>query len=636
MPLGMQSPALNSDYIDMHCSHHGCFSTHQPNPSALTTVQHILRYSPKSNRKRRFTQSALLWVMRTCDPEEFRQLVSGTVERRFRIMPTKSSDLVSLPSPLMIYVTKIFRSDEKSYHGMLNVLAEERLHDLDLQSKFSIIKSLQITRASSDLGFQSTFSEAEAKVVFQIFQSVEGIELQSLKDMLNEGGNRLNLHHLVFSSLTQHWRYQILQYFELQGAECAKEKQKPVKVLSDIDDTIFSSLLDKRYPGNVVYPGVRQFFAELTRNNSIPTAETRHKTSFKPEPGSNSGEVDKPSTLEVLEKLDERATKMISSMEANRTNGKYRAGRSVEIPHANILSSPTSKPETQSHIAKWRQMWIYIEDRAETLFASRQRLTDKNSGTYEDKTLEFMDEFDDNVSEDTDVQITESELSTSINTDCDEEVVMDQRSYSQRTADRDINLSDVTYLTARPKGVRGVFAAITRRKLRKAGVSGKPNVMSGDMPGLLGSKRMAEKKFENFREFAQLFPEYNYILVGDSGQGDAALGARMSERFPESFSGAFIHDISPEKETTGDGMHKLDYMKTYGFNFFRSYVGCALHAYKSGLIRDPDSLLRVCLAAESELLDVPFKNSKKFERMKISRWRDLQADIRKALVVLKE
>ena len=200
--------------------------------------------------------------------------------------------------------------------------------------------------------------------------------------------------------------------------------------------------------------------------------------------------------------------------------------------------------------------------------------------------------------------------------------------------DIDINLSDVTYLTARPKGVRGIFAAVTRRKLRRAGVSDKPNVMLGDVPGLLGSKRMAEKKYKNFTEFAQLFPEYKYILVGDSGQGDAALGAQICKNFQQSFSGAFIHDISPEIETTGDGMRKSDYSKNFDFQFFRTYVGCAVQAFEAGLLSDPKSLLRISESAESELLNVQFRNTKKHERMKIERWQDLHTDIQKVLEIV--
>ena len=38
-------------------------------------------------------------------------------------------------------------------------------------------------------------------------------------------------------------------------------------------------------------------------------------------------------------------------------------------------------------------------------------------------------------------------------------------------------LEDVTYITARPHGYRGVVAALTRRRLRLAGLSEKPQIL---------------------------------------------------------------------------------------------------------------------------------------------------------------
>ena len=79
-----------------------------------------------------------------------------------------------------------------------------------------------------------------------------------------------------------------------------------------------------------------------------------------------------------------------------------------------------------------------------------------------------------------------------------------------------------------------------------AGLSDKPQVMLGDMTGLLGNKRIALKKFTNFVEFSTLFPEYNFVLVGDSGQGDAALGELIYNHYPSRLKGVFLHNISGE------------------------------------------------------------------------------------------
>ena len=56
----------------------------------------------------------------------------------------------------------------------------------------------------------------------------------------------------------------ILEHFKSQSL--LKEERR-LHVLSDIDDTLFSNLLDRRYPHKTVYPGVRQFYFELNFSN---------------------------------------------------------------------------------------------------------------------------------------------------------------------------------------------------------------------------------------------------------------------------------------------------------------------------------------------------------------------------------
>jgi phosphatidate phosphatase APP1 len=66
-------------------------------------------------------------------------------------------------------------------------------------------------------------------------------------------------------------------------------------------------------------------------------------------------------------------------------------------------------------------------------------------------------------------------------------------------------------------------------------------------------------KLENFTRFASLFPEFNFVFFGDSGQGDALLASRLLETFPQHVLATFIHDVNPEVERTGDGGVKQVY-----------------------------------------------------------------------------
>jgi hypothetical protein len=193
-------------------------------------------------------------------------------------------------------------------------------------------------------------------------------------------------------------------------------------------------------------------------------------------------------------------------------------------------------------------------------------------------------------------------------------------------------LDDVTYITARPHGFRGVVAALTRRRLRLAGMSERPDVMLGNIGGLLGNKRIAKKKFTNFAEFSMLFPEYDFVLCGDSGQGDAALGMLMQEHYPKKVRGVYIHNIN-KNDVTGDGELKSVYEKEKNFEFFQTYVGSAAQAYRVGLI-DGESLVRVARATLDEFVEKKFPKNLKGKSLKSERLEDLKKDLSAAMVFL--
>jgi phosphatidate phosphatase APP1 len=624
--------------------------------TALATVEHLLHYSPP--RDRAPTRVALLWVLRSCRPDELRQLACGTVERRFdRVLP---------PRPLLVFIIRVFRADGTLYADMMRLLAEERIGDLDLQSKCALIKSLQISKIRGGFGYDNTLTAFEAEHVLRLFESVSGAELTVLKNMLNEGGNRFNLHQLLFSAIPQPCRGAILSHFEAEAADVRLgTRPKPIKVLSDIDDTLFSSFLDKRYPKHIVYPGVRQFFAELTRDNASlsAAAAASHPTGVTPSSVDRGrGEVAAAITTatavsEGLKDLHGRVASMVAQAEADaaaRIAGVDISDERVDDDDdvANTKDAARQDKTTNStnntirnllfpsvSMAKWHEMWVHIEDRTEATWSKRfQReksaatAAQKNDASEAEDALDLIVDLDVVVEENT-VRGAPPEANDGSSPPGGAFEQGAALSPAQHAESHDTDLSDVTYITARPHGVRGVVAAVTRRRLRKAGVSSKPNVMLGDLTGLLGNKRIAQKKFHNFKEFSQLFPEYHFVLVGDSGQGDAALGALiLADVGPEAFRGAFIHDISPDHGTTGDGAAKLDYATEQGFDFFRTYVGCAVRAHKDGLFPGSggEGLLRVCQAVEAELRETTFRASARGRRQRVERWKDLLADIGRA------
>lgn len=75
-----------------------------------------------------------------------------------------------------------------------------------------------------------------------------------------------SLYELVYSLLSKSHRDVLLSHFDgvyEQGKTNGEELCEQVILMSDIDDTLVSTLKDWRYPFQTLYPGVKQFYHEL-------------------------------------------------------------------------------------------------------------------------------------------------------------------------------------------------------------------------------------------------------------------------------------------------------------------------------------------------------------------------------------
>ena len=131
------------------------------------------------------------------------------------------------------------------------MLTVDRLADLSLETRADIVWGLQRGRTPR------TFETA----IRSVFTASTGEELRQLRNMINWSGNHYDLSRLIFEDIdSDDIRQDILAHI--------KEHQVPtdeLKVLSDIDDTVFARLHDKRYPGKTRYPGVLALFNALDR-----------------------------------------------------------------------------------------------------------------------------------------------------------------------------------------------------------------------------------------------------------------------------------------------------------------------------------------------------------------------------------
>lgn len=344
----------------------------------------------------------------------------------------------------------------KNKTGLLNMLTKDRISDLETGSKAAIVEGLAKGWTSFGSEEPTWAGGIEEQSIRNVFLGTEGSELTDLKNTVNAGADHYDMHNLLYSDVdSPGLRAEMLEHFQEQAPT---EPGSAMKPMSDIDDTFYSSLKDKRYPGKTVYPGVLAFYDELDKG---PKEES-------PDP-----------------------------------------------------------------------------------------------------------------------------------------------------------LGDLTYLTARPGEFTGIVKDKTHESLRERGVK-EAAILVGSLGGLISHEKMAEKKYENFEQYSQIFPEYSFTWLGDSGQGDAILGEKMMSNHPDRVKGAFIHDVvntSPEERAT---------LREKGVRVFDTYLGAALEAHELGLI-STEGLQRVAAATQRDLSAI---DNWKSAEQKVQRQMDLDIDLARLTEIL--
>lgn len=181
---------------------------------------------------------------------------------------------------------------------------------------------------------------------------------------------------------------------------------------------------------------------------------------------------------------------------------------------------------------------------------------------------------------------------------------------------------DLMFLSARPYDPAGVTEGMTRSMLADHGVT-QATVLSGDFLHLIGNESIAAKKFDNWEQVRQLYPEYGSVFLGDSGQGDAIFGANATATTGGDLRSAFIHNV-----THLDAAGKAEWARK-GVFVFDTYVGAASEAFKRGLI-SKDGLSRVVSDAQRDFAQVVFDSP----TQKAQRQAELDRDVAAARALL--
>jgi len=134
-------------------------------------------------------------------------------------------------------------------------------------------------------------------------------------------------------------------------------------------------------------------------------------------------------------------------------------------------------------------------------------------------------------------------------------------------------------------------------------------ILFGNMMSMTGVPlgnfgQIGDKKFKNFKRYVKLYPEYNFVFLGDSGQGDAYAAVKMlKSKYANRIKAVFIHKVKNSK-IFGEG----EIQEWRQINFFDNYVEAANRAFQRKLI-GPDALQRILLRAQDEFEKLNWENS---------------------------
>ena len=175
----------------------------------------------------------------------------------------------------------------------------------------------------------------------------------------------------------------------------------------------------------------------------------------------------------------------------------------------------------------------------------------------------------------------------------------------------------IVFITARP----ALFRDRTLKHLRDCGFVG-ATLLMGSFRTLIGSKRMARQKMQNFQQYKKIFPDYRFIFIGDNGQADIDLGKMLLDN--GEVSHVWIHDII--RRSKGKVPYRCDECRAANIELFTSYIGAALLAVEKGIF-EPDALVRVVDATERNLEKIDFQS----ETQRIDCERELLHDTNRVL-----
>jgi hypothetical protein len=180
--------------------------------------------------------------------------------------------------------------------------------------------------------------------------------------------------------------------------------------------------------------------------------------------------------------------------------------------------------------------------------------------------------------------------------------------------DKSTRVGNLAFLSARPHVYKSVSENVSYLKFKvlqaEHNMYTSPTLLAGslDTGGQFmvkgDSEPLALKKFENFREYLMLYPEYTCIFVGDNGQGDVRTAELVlnDQRFGGNLHRVYVHQVQARHLTYC--RNKEATLNSPQIHFFVTYVGAAIDAYRHKLIR-ANGLRSIMEEACTDFLAIP-------------------------------
>ena len=158
-----------------------------------------------------------------------------------------------------------FLDDFMNSTGHLFRDLEKRTQELDRRIHSATLSLADKSKSSKNLRQEQRMIRLGAKTddskelrMERLLLSVAPEDLPLFKFALEYDGDYKDLEEYIFHDIdNKEYQARIIEYFRTTPQPIG------IKVLSDVDDTMYANLIDERYPEKTLYPGVLEFYDSL-------------------------------------------------------------------------------------------------------------------------------------------------------------------------------------------------------------------------------------------------------------------------------------------------------------------------------------------------------------------------------------